>query len=124
MFSSDVLTTIAKAINFLNRTNLFPFSWDGKENTLSRASSIRTRTFWTKLFLLHYIGYFLYNIYQLYHAFCKKSEISIMDTIWVGLFAGGHYISFEGMLNPYLKQKEMVTHFRQMVIFEKFQKSS
>lgn len=118
MFTLKVLKIIAKTINFLSYTKLFPFRWNQIDNTLSVTSS-KISPVWTKIYVSHYIAYFAYNIYHLHGCLSKADHaFPVMDVVWLGIFASGYYLSFEGVLGPLVRKTEMVTLFRQMSNFD------
>lgn len=119
MFSLKVNRLISKIFKSLEKTRLFPFTWDEKLDSLAISKS-KVNPIFTKMFLQHYIVYFSYTIWQLGRAYFRKFvETKVMDIYWLCLMAFGHYVSWEGVLMPYLKRNEQVNYYRHIVQLDK-----
>lgn len=119
MFSPKVLANIRKTVRILEKTKLFLLSWDDKSNTIVvTKSNVVSRL--TKIFLVHYVLYFFYTLYQLYKAiYDKTTHVKIMDLFWLCLMAVGNILCGEGMLSNYLKNCNQVGFFAKLVKFDK-----
>lgn len=114
MFSPKVLRIIRSSIKFMEKTHLFPFSWDDAGNSMIETRSKFTIVY-TNVFCLHYPLYILFTLIQLLKSVRSVTQESVMDTYWLIMMTVGFIMITATVYGPLVKRQVQVACFNQIV---------
>lgn len=118
MFTAKIISDIRTVIIFLRKTRLFPFEWDDTRNTLTTTTSLLTKLC-ICAYCLHFPPYILYLTWQIKGwSMGACTGFSVMDKYWLVMMLVGYIMCSECMYGPFLKRREQVYFFRQIVMLE------